>query len=341
MSILEFPDFVQLNHVVGSTRLSLESQPRFKNVSTSSIPAIGPAAESYDREYTYKLSDSLFAGKRTFSLSISKAAYEYCTNRPRIRGEYGFYGADPLNDALAKEIAVTLEKSHGRGSRDAVTAAIRFVQSMKYTSDSVTARMDEYQRYPIETLVEEGGDCEDSAILLGSILKQMGYGVKGLLLPGHMALGIKGSDDISGTYYNYNGDRYYYIETTGSGWGVGDMPDEYRSSKARLVDLYGYPVMNYSVSSMALSGSAPTYMYSIANNGDATARNVVVTTTYRDSSGQIINGERNTISTISLGGAKSLAVSMLSPPRSQAVSLHTEVTVAGKTQVSHGTRLLY
>lgn len=59
-----------------------------------------------------------------------------------------------------------------------------------------------------------------------------GYGTALLLLPGHAAIGVKGGDNIDGAYYEKDGNRYYYIETTGRGWSVGEIPDEYRGEKA-------------------------------------------------------------------------------------------------------------
>ena len=39
-----------------------------------------------------------------------------------------------------------------------VNLVITFVQSLPYTSDSVTTAFDEYPQYPMETLVEYGGN---------------------------------------------------------------------------------------------------------------------------------------------------------------------------------------
>ena len=64
--------------------------------------------------------------------------------------------------------------------------AMAFVQSLPYVSDSVSSGYDEYPRFPFETLYHGGGDCEDSSILLASILYDMGYGVALIELPGHI-----------------------------------------------------------------------------------------------------------------------------------------------------------
>ena len=44
-------------------------------------------------------------------------------------------------------------------------------------------------------------------------------------------------ETISGEYYEHEGKRYYYCETTGYGGKIGDIPEEFRGIDARI-----YPV---------------------------------------------------------------------------------------------------
>ncbi|WP_353634736.1 hypothetical protein [Halobacterium sp. NMX12-1] len=41
-----------------------------------------------------------------------------------------------------------------------------------------------------------------------------------------MTGGIYG-DELPGRYYTLDGRDYYYIETTGTGWGIGEIPETY------------------------------------------------------------------------------------------------------------------
>ena len=113
---------------------------------------------------------------------------------------------------------------------------ITFVQSLPYTVDSVTSPYDEYPRYPVETLFDRGGDCEDTSILVAALLDAMDYDVALLALEGHMAVGIVRPNGL-GTYYEYDGKRYYYIETTAGGWQIGDFPPSITDPTA-----YVYPL---------------------------------------------------------------------------------------------------
>jgi len=96
----------------------------------------------------------------------------------------------------------------------------------------------EYPRYPLESLVDGIGDCEDYSILSASLLKGMDYDVALLILPGHAALGIAGSDDLPGSYVTYGGVRYYYCEMTATGWSIGKIPPEYEGAS---IDVYPVP----------------------------------------------------------------------------------------------------
>jgi len=145
------------------------------------------------------------------------------------------YVYEALEDGLADEFGRILnEEAEANGitsDRQKVEFLIDFVQNLPYIPDDVSTGYDDYTKRHIETLVDGGGDCEDSSIMLASLLlsESFNYGTALLLLPGHAALGVEGSDDIEGYYYEKDGTRYYYVETTGRGWDVGEIPDEYRN----------------------------------------------------------------------------------------------------------------
>ena len=74
-------------------------------------------------------------------------------------------------------------------------------------------------------------------LLFAGIIKELGFGVCLINPPGHVAVGVLGSEEILGTYYTLNGKRYYYCETTGSNWEIGDCPDEFKNVEATLIEL--------------------------------------------------------------------------------------------------------
>ena len=96
----------------------------------------------------------------------------------------------------------------------------------------------EYWRFPLETLCDKTGDCEDTSILLAALIDA--YGLKGgiVLAPGHAMCAICTSE-VTGPYenqmhspINYNGGDsgvdYYLMETTFNEFaGIGEIVKDY------------------------------------------------------------------------------------------------------------------
>ena len=85
--------------------------------------------------------------------------------------------------------------------------------------DTVEAETGEYWRYPLETLCDGKGDCEDTSILLAALIdaKDLGGGV--ILVPSHAMCAVRSSDLALTYYYNLNHSSvydtdFYPIETT-------------------------------------------------------------------------------------------------------------------------------
>ncbi|MBT7101150.1 hypothetical protein HN937_27480, partial [Candidatus Poribacteria bacterium] len=112
---------------------------------------------------------------------------------------------------------------------------LAFAQSLPYTVDKATTGYDEFFAYGYETLVAGGGDCEDTTILASAMLLGMGYQVALLNPPGHLALGVGG--DFGGSFVEHGGIRYFFCESTGTGWRVGEVPDAYQGKAVRVITI--------------------------------------------------------------------------------------------------------
>ncbi len=80
-----------------------------------------------------------------------------------------------------------------------------YIQSLRYET-----REQNPVKFPVETVVDRTGDCDDKSLLLAGLLSREGYPVALLLFgpESHMAVGV-GSDD-----YHYRNTSYAFIETT-------------------------------------------------------------------------------------------------------------------------------
>lgn len=177
----------------------------------------------------------------TYDLKIPESAYQYykTVDRKKIIN-YGYYVTDPEDDEYMAELAVKFKEAAEKGNYsalDMVKNIIFFVQNLNYVDDKVGTGYDEYPKFPLETLADEGGDCEDSAILLASLLRELDYGTVLIQFKDHMAVGVKGESSIPGSYFEVDGSRYYYVETTSPGWDIGEVPDLMKEQQARILTL--------------------------------------------------------------------------------------------------------
>ena len=196
----------------------------------------------YNRDFEWEYGGKIW----TWSLSIPKNLYEEYKSVSIFdrtgNGPEGYGFLTTTNDYYVVQIAEKLQEAsdnEGYESFDEVSFVLAFVQSLDYTSDSVTTGYDEYPRFPLETLVDNGGDCEDTSILFATLTLIMGYGTVYLNPPQHYAVGILG-EELAGYYWTYNDKTYYYCETTGDGWKIGDLPEEYQE-----VEAYIYPITEW------------------------------------------------------------------------------------------------
>ena len=195
--------------------------------------ALEPGADEtyYTRTFTWHACGTSW----NYTITFPKSAYEQYAAEPRHLNQYLHYTAEPYNRALAKKIAADfLEQTEAGFSRDELFASVcAFVQSLPYVSDLESTGLREYYRYPVETLCAGFGDCEDKSFLLAAVLKEMGCDVALIRFDDHMGIGIAGVES-GGAYFEYDGRKYYYLETTANGLGVGDMPDEMLGKSAKV-----------------------------------------------------------------------------------------------------------
>jgi hypothetical protein len=205
-----------------------------------------PVAAQTDGNYNKSFSWDYNGNHWTWNLTIPQDLYSAYKSVPvstRTRDGPAGYGfctttKDAYLQSLAKELNDTATQ-HGYDSYDKVSFVLAFVQSLPYTADKVTTGYDEYPRFPIETLVDDGGDCEDTSILFASLTLILGYGTVYINPPNHYAVGILG-DGLHGTSWTYpsgSNKTYYYCETTGDGFTIGQLPDEFQGQSA-----YIYPI---------------------------------------------------------------------------------------------------
>jgi len=239
------------------------------------------------KEYAWLYDDETW----TLSLTVPKDLYEYYTNRTRIVTEdYSIYVTHPNDDeyiSTVVEAFYDIAVQEGYDSQQTVNLVIAFVQSLPYTSDDVTTAFDEYVRYPLETLVDGGGDCEDTSILTSALLEAMNNAVVLLNFPGHVAVGVN-VDGVFGSYFSYEEENYYYLETTGEGWEIGVIPTDYQGTSAEI-----YPILPVAICTLDWAasrlGSKITIAATVKNEGTDDAKGLKIWAAFDGRNDEILN----------------------------------------------------
>jgi len=181
----------------------------------------------------------------SLTLHIPNSLYAYYRNQPHATNitsleRYAFSDEDR---ACLRDLIGQLKDTGGNknmAARNDYRNVVDFVQSIAYAEDTnpSTGQKTDYWKYPVETLADGKGDCEDTAILTAALLKEMDYDVAMVILPDHAAVALA-CDNCNGYYYPVNGRRYYYLETTGTGFALGSMnfagnPDKYKNTPTQV-----------------------------------------------------------------------------------------------------------
>jgi hypothetical protein len=202
------------------------------DINPESIPII-------EREYSW---DYEFE-TQNISLFIPEPLYNYYSSKERYpTNDYSIYVVNPYDDQYVRVLTSEFDiiaVENGLSDEEKINVLISFVQDLHYVADDSTTSFDEYPRFPIETLVEGGGDCEDTSILMASMLRAMNFSVALVYFPYHMGVGV--STEGSGTGWSYDGKTYYYLETTALGWSLGKIPEEYEANDAVIYPIADEP----------------------------------------------------------------------------------------------------
>ncbi len=160
---------------------------------------------------------AVYNGAKSTDKSVS--VYGNVTESVWVTESYLEMVNDPAQDRMYADLIAQFRKirdDEGLSSDEYIELMAAYTQSLTYetTPDNPT-------KYPVETVVEGAGDCDDKSVLLAGLLSREGYKVSLLLFSpeSHMALGVGSPDSL------YKETGYAYLETTNLSY-VGVPPDE-------------------------------------------------------------------------------------------------------------------
>jgi hypothetical protein len=170
-------------------------------ISTHSYP-FGPGIITI----TVPISDSVYQGAKLTNKEVT--IYGNVSEEIWVTDSYRSMINDPAQEDLYRALTGEFEKvknSEGLSDDEYLELITTFVQSLRY--ETLT---DNPAKFPIETVVDGSGDCDDKSLLLAGLLSREGYQVALMSFgpEAHMAVGVAADD------YLYKNTSYSYIEAT-------------------------------------------------------------------------------------------------------------------------------
>lgn len=200
-----------------------------------------------DNLVTREFSWEYDGGSYTLRLDIDYSDVQYAKNyytphertseRPEHERDKTFVTlsyTDPYMAGYMEEIVNSLIDSYKENhseieAYDFLNYILVFTQNIEYRSDFDSTGYDEYWKFPLETIFDRCGDCEDTMLLFVAIAHQcrdileFDYRLSLQLMPDHACAGV--IVDTT-TEYQKNPDGFIFGETTATGYDLGEIPDK-------------------------------------------------------------------------------------------------------------------
>jgi len=267
-------------------------------------------------EYIYTLID-IPSDSTTYRLTVSvtDTLYEYYRSQDHNLYNYDF-SRFVTPDAL-KPVADDLWSIYSN-EEDFANGVLMIVHQIPYVESDP-------QKYPVETMVENEGDCDLYSIIAASIMKAGGLDVVLLLLQyhDHMMLGVHLPESPKDArthayFYEYEGKKYYVAETTGgnweAGWRVGECHESLQNAPAKIIPLENYErSAPGQVSSSYIIPAASSIFMSLSTNFAVLQNNVEIRGTLSPS----LAGETVTLYVSSLGSPLTLLATVVTDSNGQ------------------------
>lgn len=277
--------------MVPSTDATSSPTPTAAPIATS-MPAGAPVliasdgTEMLQRKFVWTYKDMEWR----YTANISRGIYDfYKAKQHDGTNNYANYALSDEDRSFLKDMAAQFKQvgdQYGYTEYEDAMVVATFVQSLPYKEDLASKGSVEYPRYPLETLIDNGGDCEDKVILASAILYEMGYGEAILKFPDHMAVGlalpggVKLPENAPPHYFDYRDQRYYYMETSKETWNIGEMPEELESQVPVYFLMVKDPKVEMDFTAKLYDSDTDNIRYSIhctvKNQGPGMARNIKV-----------------------------------------------------------------
>ncbi len=265
-------------------------------------------AANYD--YTYGLLDHP-GGSTDYELTVSVTSSLYDYYRSKDHNLYLYDFAKFVTPNSLEPMADSLWSIYS-DEEDFANGVLMIVHQIPYEESGP-------QKYPVETIVENEGDCDLFSFIAASIMMAGGLDVVLLFYEtqSHMCVGVNlphEPEDARSTvyYYNHNGKQYYVAECTGgdwkNGWRVGESPEMLRGVSARIITLEGYEKSSPGQVSSSYGVLAPSSLFLAFSSRFVIGKSAV---TMSGSISPALSGKNVTLYVSSIGSPLSVLVTVV------------------------------
>ncbi len=201
------------------------------------------SASNYERTYTFDVQYGYCRFSHKLYTSIPPSLYDYYHSKSHsIRGDNDY--AKFVTPSVFKSIAENIQNVTGNlpySEEQFANAVLMLTRQVPYVKSNV--------KYPVETILDNSGDCDVLSLLAASIMKAGGLDVVLLyyksLSPSHVNIGVYlPYTPVYRTWwlapagFEYNNKTYWMAECTSLGeWKVGDRPDLLAGVKPQIIPL--------------------------------------------------------------------------------------------------------
>lgn len=203
-----------------------------------------PSEESYFETFTATRTFSSarypnvsFDIKNELSKLSFYASYPVVCPGDDVLNAFAFYADVPLSLEIQEKVFRKLSDIlQGRGELEAVNIIMNFVQTaFKYDEDEDFWGVERY--FFADELWHYGAcDCEDKAILLSRLVRDLlGLETAIVYWPGHASCAVRFSSKVNGYHFVVDGVEYTSCDPTFVNAGVGAMMDEVKELPATLI----------------------------------------------------------------------------------------------------------
>ncbi len=191
-------------------------------------------AQNYDCSYNLSQNGTSV----TLNLSITPYLYEYYQGKPHVSTPDRF--ASFVTPYALTQVAEDI-RSIFNATEDYVNGVLMLVHQIPY-------QIVNESKYPVETLIDNRGDCDLLSYIAASLIKAQSIDVVLFYYQqeSHMNIGVSLSippEDARTaiSYVDHDGTRYYMAECTGgnpeNGWRVGECPPELQGTQVTVIEL--------------------------------------------------------------------------------------------------------